>query len=129
MKPLGKASKYTLLTILLFWVIFDVLAYILLANAPLLFTPWLLAPPLFFSLFAAFSFKKVVLNPTVRVSALLFTKTARLLVTMALVLLYIVFVKDNSVVFVITFGAYFLLYLILETLIMVRMNRSKKAEV
>lgn len=120
-----KSTNYTLLIVLFMWMIFGMFAVVALNFFKAAFTPWLLAAPVFFTLFALFTFKKVVLNPKVKVSALMASKTLRLLLSMVVILLYILLVKVNSIVFVITFGVYFILYLIVETLIMVRMNRKK----
>lgn len=124
---MGKVSTSILLMILLLWVVFGILTAVLIPYFNWTYTNWLLTAPIFFSLFTVLNFKMVVLNPAVKVTALMASKTIRLLVTMAIILLYIVLVKENSILFVVTFGIYFVIDLIVETLIMVRMNRSKNA--
>jgi hypothetical protein len=120
-----KSTNYTLLIVLFMWMVFGMFAVVALNFFQAVFTPWLLAAPAFFSLFALFTFKKVVLNPQVKVSALMASKTLRLLLSMVVILLYILIIKVHSVVFVVTFGIYFVLYLLIETWIMVRLNRTK----
>jgi hypothetical protein len=120
-----KATNYTLLIVLFLWMVFGMFAVVVLNFFAAIFTPWLLAAPVFFTLFALFTVKRVVLNPKVKVSALMASKTLRLLGSMVVILLYILLVKVNSVAFVVTFGVYFILYLIIETLIMIRINRKK----
>lgn len=123
---MGSPTKYIALTILFLWMLFGLFVAVVQNFFQQPYTNWLLAAPVFFSIFAAISFKKVVLNPAVKVTALMASKTIRLLLTMVVILLYIVLIKENSVVFVVNFGIFFVVYLVLETLIMVRTNRLKK---
>jgi hypothetical protein len=114
-------------TVLFLWALYGGLVFVLETVSPLLNTPWLAAIPAFFSLIAALTFHNVVLNPNVKVPVMLAVKTGKLLLTLFVILLYILLVKQQTVVFLLTFGAYFLLYLVLETWIMIRVNKKNKS--
>jgi hypothetical protein len=122
---MAKPNTYMLLVILFLWMVFGMFAIVLLNVFPGLFNPWLLIAPVFFSLFALFTIKRVALNTQVKISALMASKTLRLLLSMVVILLYILLIKVNSILFVVTFGSFFILYLVVETWIMVQMNKHK----
>lgn len=118
--------KYVGVTTLLLWALYGVLAFVLNTVDPERNTPWLAFIPAFFTILAALTYHNVVLNPNVRIPVMLAVKTGKLLVTLFIVLLYILLVKVQTVTFLLSFGAFFLIYLAIETLIMVRVNKQNK---
>ncbi|MBO7337797.1 MAG: hypothetical protein J6W49_05065 [Paludibacteraceae bacterium] len=53
-------------------------------------------------------------------------KVARLLLSILVVMVYVFLVKTNAMVFVITFGVFFLVYLGFETWMLLRWNKKKQ---
>ena len=53
-------------------------------------------------------------------------KVARLLLSLVVVMVYVLFVKTNAIVFVVTFGVFFLAYIVFETWMLLRWNKKKK---
>jgi uncharacterized membrane protein HdeD (DUF308 family) len=53
-------------------------------------------------------------------------KVARLLLSLVVVMVYVLFVKTNAIVFVVTFGVFFLAYVVFETWMLLRWNKKKK---
>lgn len=125
---MNRTLKYVGMTTLLLWALYGVLAFVLNTVRPESNTPWLAFIPAFFTLLAALTFHNVVLNPNVRIPVMLAVKTGKLLVTLFIVLLYILLVKVETVTFLLSFGAFFIIYLALETLIMVRVNKQNKIQ-
>lgn len=121
-----RTFKYIGMTALLLWALYGVLAFVLNIVRPESNTPWLAFIPTFFTLIAALTFHNVVLNPNVRIPMMLAVKTGKILVTLFIVLLYILLVKVETVTFLLTFGAFFIIYLAIETMIMVRVNKQNK---
>lgn len=121
-----RTLKYVGMTALLLWALYGVLAFVFNIVRPESNTPWLAFIPAFFTLIAALTFHNVVLNPNVRIPMMLAVKTGKILVTLFIVLLYILLVKVETVTFLLTFGAYFIIYLAIETMIMVRVNNQNK---
>lgn len=121
-----RTLKYIGMTALLLWALYGVLAFVLNIVRPESNTPWLAFIPAFFTLIAALTFHNVVLNPNVRIPMMLAVKTGKILVTLFIVLLYILLVKVETVTFLLTFGAFFIIYLAIETMIMVRVNNQNK---
>lgn len=121
-----KTLKYVGVTTLLLWALYGVLAFVLNTVEPERNTPWLAFIPAFFTILAALTYHNVVLNPNVRIPVMLAVKTGKLLVTLFIVLLYILLVKVQTVTFLLSFGAFFLIYLGVETIIMVRVNKQNK---
>jgi uncharacterized membrane protein len=103
-----------------------VLAFVFNIVRPESNTPWLAFIPAFFTLIAALTFHNVVLNPNVSIPMMLAVKTGKILITLFIVLLYILLVKVETVTFLLTFGAFFIIYLAIETIIMVRVNKQNK---
>ncbi len=123
---MNRTVKYVGITALLLWALYGGLAFVLSMVRPESNTPWLAFIPAFFTLMAALTFHHVVLNPNVKVPVMLAVKTGKLLLTLFLILLYILLVKVQTVTFLLAFGAFFIAYLTLETLIMVRVNKQNK---
>lgn len=121
-----RTLKYVGMTALLLWALYGVLAFVFNIVRPESNTPWLAFIPAFFTLIAALTFHNVVLNPNVRIPMMLAVKTGKILVTLFIILLYILLVKVETVTFLLTFGAYFIIYLAIETMIMVRVNKQNK---
>lgn len=113
--------------VLLLWMVFGVFAIVAMNFSQTAFTPWLAVIPAFFSLFAFATFKRVTLNPQVKLSVIMATKMLRLLLSLVCIFLYVFIVADNILVFVVSFGAFFLLYLGVETWIMVQLNKKSKS--
>jgi len=116
--------KYVGMAALLLWALYGILAFVLNIVRPESNTPWLAFIPSFFTILAALTFHNVVLNPNVKVPVMLAVKTGKLLLTLFIILLYILLVKVQTVTFLLSFGAFFIIYLALETLIMVRVNKQ-----
>lgn len=125
---MNRTLKYVGMTTLLLWALYGVLAFVLNTVKPERNTPWLAFIPAFFTLLAALTYHNVVLNPNVRIPVMLAVKTGKLLVSLFIVLLYILLVKVETVTFLLSFGAIFIIYLALETLIMVRVNKQNKIQ-
>lgn len=123
-----RTLKYIGMTALVLWALYGVLVFVISVVKPEIYTPWLAFIPAFFTIVAALTFHNVVLNPNVKIPVMLAVKTGKLLLTLFIVLLYILLVKVQTVTFLLSFGAYFILYLTLETLIMVRVNKQNKIQ-
>ena len=123
---MNRTVKYVGVTALLLWALYGVLAFVLNIVRPESNTSWLAFIPGFFTFMAALTFHHVVLNPTVKVPNMLAVKTGKLLLTLFIILLYILLVKVETVTFLLTFGAFFIIYLLIETLIMIRVNQQNK---
>lgn len=121
-----KTLNHVGVTALLLWALYGVLAFVLNTVKPELNTPWLAFIPAFFTILAALTFHNVVLNPDVKIPVMLAVKTGKLLLTLFIVLLYILLVKVQTITFLLSFGAFFIIYLAIETLIMVRVNKQNK---
>jgi hypothetical protein len=121
---MNRTVKYVGITALLLWALYGVLAFVLNIVRIESNTPWLAFIPGFFTVLAALTFHNVVLNPNVKVPVMLAVKTGKLLLTLFIILLYILLVKVQTVTFLLSFGAFFIIYLALETLIMVRVNKQ-----
>lgn len=119
-----RTLKYIGMTALVLWALYGLLVFGLSVVKPEIYTPWLAFIPSFFTFLAAVTYHNVVLNPNVKVSVMLAVKTGKILITLFIILLYILLVKVQMVTFLLCFGSYFIVYLILETLIMVRVNKQ-----
>ncbi len=119
-----RTLKYLGMTTLVLWALYGLLVFVLSVVKPEIYTPWLAFIPSFFTFLAVVTYHNVVLNPNVKVPVMLAVKTGKILITLFIILLYILLVKVQTVVFLLAFGAYFIVYLILETLIMVRVNKQ-----
>lgn len=119
-----RTLKYIGMTTLALWSLYGLLVFVLSVVKPEIYTPWLAFIPSFFTFIAAVTFHNVVLNPNVKVPMMLAVKTGKILITLFIILLYILLVKVQTVTFLLCFGAYFIVYLILETWIMVRVNKQ-----
>lgn len=118
--------KHVGMTALLLWALYGLLAFVFNIVRPESNTPWLAFIPAFFTLIAALTYHNVVLNPNVSIPMMLAVKTGKILITLFIVLLYILLVKVETVTFLLTFGAFFIIYLAIETIIMVRVNKQNK---
>jgi hypothetical protein len=123
-----RTLKYIGMTTLVLWALYGLLVFVLSVVKPEIYTSWLAFIPSFFTLVAAVTFHNVVLNPNVKVPVMLAVKTGKILITLFIILLYILLVKVQTVTFLLTFGAYFIIYLAMETLIMVRVNKQNKIQ-
>ena len=119
-----RCLKYIGMTTLVLWALYGLLVFVLSVVKPEIYTPWLAFIPSFFTVLAVVTFHNVVLNPNVKVPVMLAVKTGKILITLFIILLYILLVKVQTVTFLLTFGAYFMVYLTLETWIMVRVNKQ-----
>jgi len=119
-----RTLKYIGMTMLVLWALYGLLVFVLSVVKPEIYTPWLAFIPSFFTVLAVVTFHNVVLNPNVKVPVMLAVKTGKILITLFIILLYILLVKVQTVTFLLTFGAYFMVYLTLETWIMVRVNKQ-----
>jgi hypothetical protein len=125
---MNRTVKYVGVTALMLWALYGVLAFVLNIVRPESNTPWLAFIPGFFTVLAALTFHNVVLNPNVKVPVMLAVKTGKLLITLFIILLYILLIKVQMVTFLLAFGAFFIIYLALETVIMVRVNKKNKIQ-
>lgn len=123
-----RTLKYIGMTALVLWALYGLLVFVLSVVKPELYTAWLAFIPAFFTILAALTYHHVVLNPNVRIPVMLAVKTGKLLLTLFIVLLYILLVKVQTVTFLLSFGAFFIIYLAVETLIMVRVNKQNKIQ-
>ncbi len=123
-----RTLKHIGLTALVLWALYGLLVFVISVVKPEIYTPWLAFIPSFFTVLAALTFHNVVLNPNVKVSVMLAVKTGKLLITLFIILLYILLVNVQTITFLLSFGAYFIIYLALETLIMVRVNKKNKIQ-
>lgn len=119
-----RTLKYIGVTMLALWSLYGLLVFVLSVVKPEIYTPWLAFIPCFFTILAAVTYHNVVLNPNVKVPVMLAVKTGKLLITLFIILLYILLVKVQTVTFLLTFGAYFIVYLAIETIIMVRVSKQ-----
>lgn len=125
---MNRSVKYIAATAATLWAIYGLLVFVLNLTKPEFNTPWLALAPALFTVVAAVTFHNIVLNPEVKVPLLLAAKTGKLILSLFVILLYLLLIRVQTVAFLLTFGGYFLLYLILETLIMLRVNKKNKIQ-
>jgi hypothetical protein len=119
--------RYLLLAFLVLWVPFFFGSKMLKVSHPELYTPWLASVPSFYSVLAVASFPRIVLNPNVSVALLMAFKTLKLLLTLGLVLIFVVAFRQNADALVIATGGYFLVYLVMETWIMINHTNKRQS--
>jgi len=90
--------------------------------------PLLVAIPLLFVLIGYVSIRFVYTKPNVSVTMLLGVKAAKFLISLMVILLYVFFIKENSVSFLFSFLYYFLTYLVFETLMMYAINKKQSTK-
>lgn len=91
---------------------------------PGFYFPLLAAIPLFFILFGSLAFHFVYLKPSPSIMHLMGVKVVKILISLILILLYVLLIKENSVSFLISFLLYFLVYLIFETILLNKFNKN-----
>ena len=90
--------------------------------------PLLTAIPLYFLLIGFLSIRFVYTKPSVSITKLMGLKTLKILVSMIVILLYVVLIKEQSVSFLFSFLYYFLTYLVFETWMMYAINKKKSTK-
>jgi len=90
--------------------------------------PLLTAIPLYFILIGFLSIRFVYTKPSVSITKLMGVKTLKILVSMIVILLYVVLIKEQSVSFLFSFLYYFLTYLVFETWMMYAINKKKSTK-
>ena len=90
--------------------------------------PLLIAIPLFFILIGFISIRYIYLKPDVSVAMLMGVKTVKILISMAIILLYVTLVKEQSVSFLFSYLYYFITYLAFETWMLYAINKKKSTK-
>jgi len=90
--------------------------------------PLLIAIPLFFILIGFISIRYIYLKPDVSVAMLMGVKTVKILISMAIILLYVTLVKEQSVSFLFSYLYYFSTYLAFETWMLYAINKKKSTK-
>ncbi|MDD4921208.1 MAG: hypothetical protein PHS30_01885 [Bacteroidales bacterium] len=90
--------------------------------------PLLTAIPLFFLLIGFLSIRFVYTKPSVSITMLMGVKTLKILISMVIILLYVVLIKEQSVSFLFSFLYYFITYLAFETWMMYAINKKKSTK-
>lgn len=84
--------------------------------------------PLFFALIGFLSIRFVYLKPSPSVAMMMGLKTLKILVSLILILIYILVIKDHNISFLFSFLYYFLAYLIFETWMIFAINKKKSTK-
>jgi hypothetical protein len=105
-------------------IVFGIEFSILKSCFPEYYFPLLVAIPLFFILFGSLAIHYVYLKPSPSINLLMGTKVLKMLISLALILLYVCFVKENSVCFLFSYLLYFLVYLVFETALLKKFNKK-----
>jgi len=90
--------------------------------------PLLIAIPLFFILTGFFSIRFVYTDPSVSVAKLMGLKTLKILISIVIILLYVILIKEQSASFLFSFLYYFLTYLAFETWMIYAINKKKSTK-
>lgn len=90
------------------------------------FTPYIIVIPMFFILVGFISIRFVYIKPDVSITLLLGLKTVKILISLTIVLVYILIVREHSVSFLFSFLYYALAYIIFETIVVYTVNKKKK---
>jgi hypothetical protein len=86
------------------------------------------AIPLFFFVLGFVTVLIVKSKPNTSVILLLGVKTIKILLSLAFILLYMFLQGENSSAFLVSFLAYFILYLLYETWMLATINKNKKTD-
>lgn len=90
--------------------------------------PLLIAIPLFFVLIGFLSIRFVYTKPSASITMLMALKTVKILISLIIILLYVVLIKEQTVSFLFSFLFYFLTYLAFETWMMYAINKKKSTK-
>lgn len=90
--------------------------------------PLLIAIPLFFILIGYLSIRFVYSKPTVSIAMWMGVKTFKILLSLIIILLYVVLIKEQSVSFLFSYLYYFLTYLAFEIWMMYAINKKKSTK-
>lgn len=90
--------------------------------------PYLIAIPLFFILVGYLSIRFVYTKPAVSITMWMGVKTLKILISLIIILLYIILVKEQSISFLFSYLYYFLTYLVFETWMMYAINKKKSTK-
>jgi hypothetical protein len=90
--------------------------------------PYLIAIPLFFILIGYLSIRFVYTKPAVSITMWMGVKTLKILISLIIILLYIILVKEQSISFLFSYLYYFLTYLVFETWMMYAINKKKSTK-
>jgi hypothetical protein len=87
--------------------------------------PLLITIPLFFILIGFLSIRFIYSKPSIPIMLMMGVKTLKILVSLIVILLYVVLIKEQSVSFLFSFLYYFISYLAFETWMMYMINKKK----
>jgi len=90
--------------------------------------PLLIAIPLFFTLFGSLAIHFVYLKPSPSIAIIMGMKMFKILISMMLIILYVILIKDNAASFLFSFLLYFTTYLSFETWMLYSINKKKSAK-
>jgi hypothetical protein len=122
MKPL---LKYSGILTALMAVVFGAEYAVLACCLPEQLFPLMVAIPLFFIVFGWLALRFAYLKPSVSIGLLMGIKSSKIILSIILILLYVLLVKDHSVSFLVSFSLYFLTYLTFETWMLYSVNKKK----
>lgn len=120
--------KYFGYLVALMAVLFGAEYFVLEYAYPQYMTPMLVAIPLYFILIGFLSIRLVYSKPSPSIAKLMAVKTLKILVSLTVILLYVVVIKDQSVSFLFSFLYYFLSYLFYETWMIYAINQKKSTK-
>jgi len=122
MKPL---LKYSGILTALMAVVFGAEYAVLHCCLPEQLFPLMVVIPFFFVVFGWLALRFAYLKPSVSIGLLMGIKSSKIILSIILILLYVLLVKDHSVSFLVSFSLYFLTYLIFETWMLYSVNKKK----
>ncbi len=103
-------------------------------SQKLLITPHILnsdfalmpAIPLFFTIYGLVAIKIMKAKPNSSVTVLLAVKMLKILLSLGVILVYIIMEGENSTAFLLSYLAYFVIYLVFETWMLSTINKKTK---
>jgi len=120
--------KYIGYLIALMSLVFGTEYFIMKCYYPEYLFPLMVAIPLFFILFGSFAIHFVYLKPTPSIMIMMGVKMSKVLISMMLILLYVLLIKDNPVSFLFSYLLYFTTYLAFETVMLFSINKKKSTK-
>jgi len=117
--------KYFGYLVALMAVLFGAEYFVLKYTFPEYLFPLIISIPLLFILIGFFSIRFVYTKPNVSVTKLLGVKTLKFLISLIVILVYVILIKEQSVSFLFSFLYYFLTYLVFETWIVYAINKKQ----
>ena len=117
-------KRYILLLMLLMGASFIIQRLIIVSLLPT--SDFALMPiiPLFFVILGIVTIKIVYSKPKASVIILLVVKSIKILLSLAFILLYVIFNKENTTAFLISLLVYFIIYLLFETWMLSAINKK-----